>query len=128
MPGFLRRPQDACVHRVYYPKQVDPLRIGDGITDLCQVNDKMLHKNFHQRMFEWESQRLGSDGAVVYKKTRGDCVEVELQTRATIDHERASATFSLLGLPGDFYGADDGRIRSELKPMLARFVGGGAET
>ena len=92
------------------------------------MNDKMLHKNFHQRMFELESERLGSDGAVVYKKTRGDCVEVELQTRATIDHERASATFSRVGLTGDFHGADDGRIRNELKPMLARFAGGGAET
>ena len=128
MPGFLRRPQDACVHRVYYPKQVDPLLIGGGITDLCQVNDKMLDKNFHQRMIELESEQLGSDGAVVYKKTRGDCVEDELQTRATFDHERASATFSQVGLTGDFYGADDGRIRSELKPMLARFVWGGAET
>ena len=114
MPGFLRRPQDACVRQVYYPKQVDPLRIGDGITDLCQVNDKMLHKNFHQRMFELESERLGSDGAVVYKKTRGDCVEVELQTRAPIDHERASATLSQVGFTGDFYGADDGGIRKEL--------------
>ena len=36
-----------AVHRVYYPKQVDPLLIGSGITDHCQVNDKMLHKNFH---------------------------------------------------------------------------------
>ena len=107
MPGFLRRPQDACVRQVYYPKQVDPLRIGGGITDLCQVNDKMLHKNFHQRMFELESERLGSDGAVVYKKNRGDCVEDELQTRA-------SATLSQVGFTGDFYGADDGGIRKEL--------------